>query len=312
MNDFILRTLMLFGVAQSIVGTAPIETKIYNLTEFSSFQIDDNIDVTVNIGDEYLVEVTTNADIFNYLDISVEDDTLIYTEKDNINIKDTDIKMHITCPKISGIDISDDVNMTILDTIECSDLNMDISSDATLLVNDIKADNGFIDISTDAIFIIENMNIGELSIELSTEAQLIADNINVDDLSIELSTDAQLTANNINVDDLSIELSTDAQLTANTNVSDTLRAITTTDAILTLSGSAQDLHLDASLGSKALMSKLIVNEADLILGTGATAEINATENIYLDDSSDSKLKIYSGNLIDNTEYYNPTKIEYFK
>ncbi|OON95260.1 MAG: hypothetical protein ATN31_11380 [Candidatus Epulonipiscioides saccharophilum] len=307
-GGLILSTLILFNFQKSITGTGPVETQTYNISEFSSFDISGDLKVSLNIGDEYLVQVTTNENIFDYLDISVKNNVLIYELKPDINIKDTSIHMHVVCPKISNIDLAARAEMSILDPIECSELSINMSSLSNLLASNFTIDNSAtIKMSSGSKMSISDIfKCSDLYIDIGSSANLSSANLKVDNnTNIELSSSADMNISDMfECSHLDIDMNSSANLSvANFKVDNNTDIELSSSTNMNISDTFECSSLDIDMHSKAKLTANNVNvKACEIKGTSSSELhlVGDTPKLYLDLSS-SATALLSNFIVENAE-----------
>lgn len=125
-----------------ITGEGKIENKNYDLSNFKVLEVSRDFQVKVSKGDEFSVEVETNADIFQYLVVEVVSDTLYAKYKDDVVIDDTVIAMNITMPSLESAFLKNDVQIKLMDDFYTeADFNLRLENDSqftgTLYLNEL-------------------------------------------------------------------------------------------------------------------------------------------------------------------------------
>ncbi|APV43409.1 DUF2807 domain-containing protein [Dehalogenimonas formicexedens] len=130
----------------SIVGRGPVETRNQDFSGFTKIEISSTFKVEVVRDSGYSVSVTTNENIFGYLDFSQEGDTLKIKLKDG-SYTVASLKARITAPEIASLQVSgassaslsgftSNANLKLvasgassieLDSIKCGDLDANVS-----------------------------------------------------------------------------------------------------------------------------------------------------------------------------------------
>ena len=113
MKKIILLTLVasisLAGLAcvpfGSIVGRGPVETHTQDFSGFTQLEISSTFDVEVVRDSAYSVSVTTNQNIFDYLDISKDGDTLKIRLK-NGSYTVASLKARVTMPELVSLEVN--------------------------------------------------------------------------------------------------------------------------------------------------------------------------------------------------------------
>jgi hypothetical protein len=89
-----------------LTPVGPTATRDYNLTGFTKVESGSGFATTVTRGDSYAVSVTTNENLFNYLDVYVSGDTLVIKARPLTVQTFSTLKAEVTMPELQGIDFS--------------------------------------------------------------------------------------------------------------------------------------------------------------------------------------------------------------
>ncbi|QNT75523.1 head GIN domain-containing protein [Dehalogenimonas etheniformans] len=104
-----LATLPLLGLAcipfGSIVGRGPTETRSLDFSEFTKVEVSSTFDVEIIRDASYSVSVTTNQNIFDYLDFERNGDTLKIKLK-NGNYTVASLKARVAMPQIASLQVT--------------------------------------------------------------------------------------------------------------------------------------------------------------------------------------------------------------
>jgi len=105
----LVASLSLVGMAcipfGSIIGRGPVETRSLNFTGFTKLDVSSTFKVEVVRDVSYSVSVTTNENIFDYLDFSKDGDTLKMQLK-NGSYTIASLKARVTMPDIVSLEVS--------------------------------------------------------------------------------------------------------------------------------------------------------------------------------------------------------------
>lgn len=116
------------------IGKEAVETRSFALKDFKNFECSNDIDVSVIMGDEYSVKVTTNKDVFDTLMIEKQGNTLVAKNKPNIVLQDTKVSMEIVCPEVVGVNLNNDSDVVLDGNFKTQDnVKINISNDASLI-----------------------------------------------------------------------------------------------------------------------------------------------------------------------------------
>ena len=165
----LIASLSLVGMAcipfGSIVGRGPVETHTQDFSGFTKLEISTTFNVEVVRDSSYSVSVTTNQNIFDYLDFSKDGDTLKIKLKDG-SYTVASLKARITMPDLVSLEVSGASHATTsgftasqavkftaggastidLDGIKCGDVSANVSG-ASKLNGSLESGNASFDIS---------------------------------------------------------------------------------------------------------------------------------------------------------------------
>jgi hypothetical protein len=89
-----------------IIGAGSIETKDYSETDFDSVSVSEAFESHITQGNSYSVKVTTNNNIFDYVDVYKSGSRLYVEIKNGYSVNTDTLKVEITCPELNGLDIN--------------------------------------------------------------------------------------------------------------------------------------------------------------------------------------------------------------
>ena len=89
----------------SIVGRGPVETQIFDFTGFTRIIVTTSFDVDIIQSNDFSVTVTTNQNLFEYLDLQQNGDTLKLQLRSG-SYSFASLKAHITMPDIFSLEVS--------------------------------------------------------------------------------------------------------------------------------------------------------------------------------------------------------------
>jgi len=133
-----------FVVGKQEKGNGTIETKAFNLNDFEEVSVSGSFDVELTQGPEYKVELETDANLTQYIEINKKGKTLVISEQDGFNLRPSkNSKVRVTMPHVYDIAItgSGDIKTTSDFTeTEKVDISITGSGDATLGIKAPKVD----------------------------------------------------------------------------------------------------------------------------------------------------------------------------
>ncbi|MCH4886464.1 hypothetical protein EZV73_02740 [Acidaminobacter sp. JC074] len=117
----------------SYTGVESIETRAYDLKDFKHFNISNDFDTTIEKGDAFKVEVTTNKDVFDKLDISSSSNTLTAKNIKDVWFRETQISLTITCPEVVNFNLDNDAKVMLIGAFSTNeDVSISSQSDTSL------------------------------------------------------------------------------------------------------------------------------------------------------------------------------------
>jgi hypothetical protein len=131
------------------VADGPIETRTYDLADFKGVELDGSGDVFIFKGDEFKVEVTTNSDLFDYLNLYVSDHTIhLGPRKGYFNLKYSKLQYKITLPELNYVALDGSGDITALDNfVAPNDFLLSIDGSGDILMNELSAQRIFFEIN---------------------------------------------------------------------------------------------------------------------------------------------------------------------
>ncbi len=111
---------------EGVEGNGILETRSFDLEDFSELDLGGSLPVKVLQGEEFKVEVTTDTNIFELLELRVSGDELILRQEDDI-VEDDEYLITITMPKITKIHLSGLVSASLANFKERDPLEIDLS-----------------------------------------------------------------------------------------------------------------------------------------------------------------------------------------
>jgi len=227
----LLTTGVLTGCGVIVVGSGNLVTETYDYDGFTKVEAHNGFQVEVTQANSYSIEVTTDDNVQEYLEVAKTGDTLRIGLKGYRSYNSITIEAKITMPDINGINLSGGSQGQVIGFSSSNDLSVTLSGGSGL-EGDLK--------------------VGDAEFNLSGGSRLDGD-VEAGDTVFDLSGGSRVT----------------------------------------LSGSGEDLTIKSSGGSKATLESFPVNNADINISGGGSANINLSGTLSVDLSSGSKV-IYSG------------------
>ena len=102
------------GGKNQLKGEGPVVTKSFDLKDFDSIVINGQADVTFTQGDSFDVTLTTQENIFDYVDFRVEGNTLILETKDRTVVRAERYDLSLQAPTLSSLEVNGAADFDIL------------------------------------------------------------------------------------------------------------------------------------------------------------------------------------------------------
>lgn len=174
------------------------EVLIKNITltsNFNKIKVSNGINVILTQNNESKVSVEANENLFDYIQIDVEDETLIIKKNKNFTYSCTQ-NVYVSMPVIEKIKASSASNITATNLIKSKKLTIDASSAASLEL-EVVAENLNLDFSSASQITLKGKVI-ELEIETSSAAEVNAESLICKNASVKASSASSIKVNAIN------------------------------------------------------------------------------------------------------------------
>ena len=131
------------SLGDTIYGSGNIVSEVHDLSGFDAIRAGGASDVQVTLGDNWHVELITDDNLHEYVELFIENRTLRIKNRDMVNLRPSDkLTVRVVMPAINEIGASGATTITIDSEIDQSDLSVSASgsSDVHLQVNLDKLD----------------------------------------------------------------------------------------------------------------------------------------------------------------------------
>lgn len=129
------------------VGSLKIETREFNLSDFTHVEVGSAFEVDITRSDSYRVSITTNENLFDYLHVSQKGSTLIIRLKPYHKYIRTTQKASITLPDLYGLRLSGATTGKVKGFSSSHPLEIGLSGASSLDIDDLEAGDTQFDIS---------------------------------------------------------------------------------------------------------------------------------------------------------------------
>ncbi|MEL7562874.1 head GIN domain-containing protein [Dehalogenimonas sp. 4OHTPN] len=124
----------------SIIGRGPVETRTFDLSGFSRVEVSSTFDAEISRGSAFSVTVTTNENIFDYLDLEVNGDTLLVRLKSG-SYTVANLDAGITMPDLKALEVSGASEASVSGFNFNHDLDLKVSGASSITVENVKSGN---------------------------------------------------------------------------------------------------------------------------------------------------------------------------
>jgi hypothetical protein len=185
-----------FG-GERVRGNGRIVTEQKNARDFQNVSVSGGMNIRLKQGNEFAVNISTDENLMQYVDVFVEGNTLVVREKSGYNLRPSkDIVLNVTAPAFGNIGLSGSGNISSENTITgngavevtvsgSGDVNMDV---------DVPSINS--SVSGSATIALKG-HANKMKVELSGSGKIRCFDLNSDDVAISISgsANAEVVAN---------------------------------------------------------------------------------------------------------------------
>lgn len=138
----LLLSLIVLPSCRKVSGSGSIVTEQRSVADFTEIRNEMSGDVYVSEGSGFSVQVEAQQNIIDVIETVISANTLTLRLKSNTILKsNTSIKIHITMPKLNGLQVSGSGNVEALTDFNTDDLNLRVSGSGNVSLNKIFATN---------------------------------------------------------------------------------------------------------------------------------------------------------------------------
>jgi hypothetical protein len=135
-----------YGI-NGITGSQNLETREYVYTNFSRVEVLSPFQVEIAKSNVYLVSITANDNLFNYIEVTQSGDTLRLRLKPFFSFRNTTFQATITMPDLRALEMSGASSVEVGEFQTTSDVDISISGASKLNIIGLQASNVKVDIS---------------------------------------------------------------------------------------------------------------------------------------------------------------------
>lgn len=172
------------GNNNDITGSGSLETRTMNYAGFSEIVLSQGFDASISQDDSFSVETTLDDNLYNYLDIEQNNDTLHIGFKSG-SFREYTAKVIISMPELNSLELSSAARAEIIDFDPMDSLDLEASS-ASRVFGKVNIQNGNFLVSSASKIQLEG-SAEVLTLNVSSASAIYLDNFDVVDMDIELS-----------------------------------------------------------------------------------------------------------------------------
>ena len=152
----------------TINGEGPVETQVYELTDFDNIVVNGHFDIDFVQNDTFEVSLTTQQNIFEHINFSVDGDKLILNVVDSVKVNADKFDVKVSAPALKSVEVNGATDLSVPGGI---------SSDGPLAIEV----NGACDID------INGLKCSVLDVEINGAGDLDISGIDSDEVKIEIN-----------------------------------------------------------------------------------------------------------------------------
>ena len=150
---------------KKIKSEGPAVRKAYEAADFSSVKITGAYDMVFTQGDSALVEVEAAENIHEYLDVKVDDGTLILSTKEKVNVDK--VKAYVTNPALAGLGINGAGDVDIEGPVKTDDFAIEINGAGDVSVGKLSCKDMTVKINGAGDLDIKDVDCNDISIKIN-------------------------------------------------------------------------------------------------------------------------------------------------
>jgi len=130
---------LLVGCEGVVTGSGNLETKQYNFSDFNRVDIGYAFEVGIDQSSSYSISITADDNLFEYIQVSKEGETLKIGLKRIISLGTVTLKAEVTMPQLRGLELSGATRGTVSGFSSTENLDVEVSGASSLDLVDISA-----------------------------------------------------------------------------------------------------------------------------------------------------------------------------
>jgi hypothetical protein len=185
-----------FG-GQRVRGNGKIISEQKNARDFQNISVSGGMNIRLTQGQEFAVNISTDENLMQYVEVFVDGNTLVVREKDGYNLRPSkDIVLNVTAPAFGKIGLSGSGNISSENTIAGNGAVQVTVSGSGNINMDVDLPSISSSVSGSATIALKG-RANKMEVELSGSGKIRCFDLNSDDVAISISgsANAEVTAN---------------------------------------------------------------------------------------------------------------------
>ena len=143
----IISTLIITTGCAVITGSGDVVTREFNYDDFNRIEVGYAFTAEISQSDSYLIKISMDDNLFEYLEIGKSGDTLQITMEGGNIYSTTQLRAVITLPDLEQLELSGASEGYIYGFHSSHDLDIEISGASQLEISDIASRNAYLELS---------------------------------------------------------------------------------------------------------------------------------------------------------------------
>ena len=208
-----ISTFVLITGCAVITGSGTVITREFDYSDFTKLEVGYAFNAEISRSDSYLVKISLDDNLFEYLDIEQSDDTLRISMKPGNIYSKTQQHAVITLPDLERLELSGASKAYVSDFTSSHDLVMVISGASSMDISNMISGNTYLEISG-ASKIDGTFTMKDVAFDISGASSVTLEG-SADNMSLDASGASSVDLSALNSDNAQINLSGASRATVN-------------------------------------------------------------------------------------------------
>lgn len=160
-------TISINGNGKRVVCKGPETTKSFDLSNFTGITVNGSSDLTITQGENYVVSVKANEEVFDYLDYEVVDGTLVLKNKDAVQIVAKTFEVSVTLPCLEKLLVNGAADAEIHNYTSDKDMDVLVNGAGDFEVSSIKVPSLTFTVNGAGDIDASNLNVENLTVSVN-------------------------------------------------------------------------------------------------------------------------------------------------